>query len=112
MDKATSWALAQLDKMPAIPVPVLMGLLIIAVWVYPTIRKALKSDVQPPVAVVVATDSVPVVQLNAGNIYTVMVNIQLSLENLTYQVKEMEGQLKVLHQMVRRRAKPRGKTSK
>ncbi len=107
MDKLTNWALAQLDKLPPVPVPILIGLLIVLLYVFPTIRRALKSHVEPPEHI--KPESIPVVQLNAGAVYTVLTNIQLTLDGLRLDIQQLRGRIDIIDRMLRR--KPRGKTS-
>lgn len=104
MDKATSWALSQLDKIPPVPVPVLVGLAILLILIYPTIRKALKAHVEAPM--IAPQESAPVVQLNAGAVYTVLTNIQIAVDRLSLDLQQLTVKVEIVDRMLRRRKPP------
>lgn len=107
MGKLIEWSLDQISDFPSIPVPFILGLFVIFMVVFPTIRKAWRAQVEE---IPKPVDALPIVQLNASAVYTVLTNIQLSIEELKLDVTELHTKVDILKLMLRRRQ--RGKTSK
>jgi hypothetical protein len=99
MDALIKWALNTIDHMGSVPVPFLIAFLILFVLIGPTVFRAFKAKPEMPIEVV------PKVLLDAGGVYTILVNIELQLARL-------QGRLDIMEGMMRRRQKRPRKTQK
>lgn len=100
MEAIVKWALSFVDKLPPVPASNLLVLFVIVLAVLPLVRKAFRS---PPPEM---PEAVPMVMLQASSVYTVLTDIQISLQRIN-------GRLEVCEQMLRRQQKPvRGRRKK
>lgn len=99
MGKLIDWALDKIDLLPSVPGPFLVAFIIVAVLVAPTIRRAWTAKIEHPAG---PTEAVPIVTLNAGSVYTVLINIEMQLMKLTERVESVE---KTLSRRQRRKPK-------
>lgn len=93
MEAIVNWALGFVDKLPPVPASNLLVLFVIVLAVLPLARKAFRS---PPPEM---PEAVPMVLLQAASVYTVLTDIQISLQRVN-------DRLAVCEQMLRRRQKP------
>lgn len=93
MESALKWAFSIVESLPPVPVSNLLAFLIIALAVAGLVRKALRTTPEPQ------PDPVPMVMLNAGSVYTILTNLEIS-------VARLERRAEVIETMLRRRNKP------
>ena len=108
MGRLIDWSLDQIGRLPSVPLPFLIACAIVFLIVFPTVRKAWKAhvpDVPKPI------EAVPIVQMQASGVYTILTNMQLSIEETKLDVKDLSGKVDILLMMARRRA-ARGKSLK
>jgi len=98
MEYVIKWALAFVDKVPPIPVSNLLAFIIIALLIAGLVRKAMRSP--PPVE---STESSPIVTLNAGGIYTILVNVEIELAKVSKRLQILNDEVEVIGSMLRRR---------
>lgn len=101
MGKLTDWALDKIDRLPAIPAPFLLALIVIILILLPTIRRARTTKVDAPA--VTPTEALPFVTLNAGGVYTVLIGIEVELRQLVTSMHRLNERVEMMEKMVRRR---------
>lgn len=105
LERITNWAFDVITKSPPIPLPSLLAVIIVLLLVAPLVRKALRSD--PPED----RDTSPTVSLNAGGIYTILVDVQIEVAKLRKEIGNLTGKtlvltdkVNVIDRMLRRRS--------
>lgn len=107
MGQLIDWSLRKIDGIPPIPFPFLVALAFVFVLLLPTIRRAWRAQGHKPQA----DEALPVVQLNAGGVYTVLVNLQIQVEKLHAEINVLGERLLSLERLLRKR-KDGGKKSR
>ena len=92
MGQLIDWALKQVDGIPAVPFPFIAALLILFALVFPTVRRAWRSDPHGG-----AKEATPIIQMNAGGVYTILVNLEIQLANMQREMGQLSGQLGEMH---------------
>lgn len=104
MGKLLDWALDKIDHMPAVPAPFLIAFIVVMVLILPAARRALTVKVDTPAP---PLEAVPMVMLNAGGVYTVLINIEVKIQALTDTISKLADRLEYLESTVRRQRKRR-----
>lgn len=107
LDRIINWAFDTIAKSPPIPLPSLLAVIIVLLLVFPLVRKALRSPAPDPVD----HDATNSVTLNAGGIYTILVDVQIEVAKLRKEIGNLTGKtlvltdkVNVIDKMLRRRS--------
>lgn len=97
MEAVVKWALGFVDSLPPIPASNILVFVVLLLAVLPLARKAFRSP--PEISSHEPQEAYPMVLLQASSVYTVLTDIQISLQRVN-------ERLAVCEQMLRRRQKP------
>lgn len=108
MGQLIDWALKNIDRVPPVPFPFLIALLVVFVLVFPTIRRAWKTTPEEK-----PRESLPVIQLDPSGIYTILVNLEIQMANAQREIGNLTASVDDIKESLDRRPRRRpGKTRK